>query len=46
MKNSKPTPYIPPELEIALFDCKDIVATSTGDGSDGFVPDDNVDNNW
>ena len=49
MKNVKPTPYVPAELEIIELGVKDIVTTS-GNGSDddqyGYVSDSNVDNGW
>ena len=44
MKNVKPTPYIPAELEIITFECNDIVTASGLD--DDYVSDPNVDKNW
>lgn len=47
MKNTKPTPYIPPDLEIFKFECSDILTASGGEEeTNGYVPDDNVDYVW
>ena len=42
MKNVKPTPYEPAELDIIAFECNDIVTASGG----GYVSDENVDDSW
>ena len=45
MKNVNPTPYLSPELEFLILDGADILTASDGE-SDGYVSDDNVDNEW
>ena len=43
MENLKTTPYTPPKLEIITYESDDIIATS---GGNGYVPDDNVVDQW
>ena len=44
MENVKITTYIPPELEIIIYECSDIITTSNN--NDYYVPDNNVDDSW
>ena len=45
MINLKNTPYASPELEVIKLERADIL-TASGGGSDGYVSDDNVDDEW
>ncbi len=43
MENLKTTPYIPPEMEIIMWERTDIITTSP---VNEYVPDDNEDDSW
>ena len=38
--NKEKSKYLPPEIEVIVFECDDVITTSTP------MPDDNLDEDW